>query len=371
MLQKIMKVIQRLTHVLGDLQLNAKVLLRSGQPVDSGEAMACLQQCYPSFASSCRKSRNPDYDNRSLLLSVIVPAYNEEKYIENCLDSILSQLAPGYEVIVVNDGSTDATPSLLDKYCHHEQLRIIHQENSGLSVARNAGIACAKGEYLCFVDSDDELPENALQNLMTTALEKNAKLVIGSYEKRFRFGKTLHTNLLPDQKVSNVSLPGFAHGRVIHYSVFQNLQFPEGYWFEDSIMAQIVHPLCQDAAYTISPICYLYYQNEAGIAATAMGKMKSIDSLWITMLLLKERMHFGLDYNQASYEHFLSMVNLTYQRTKLLDPCVAQCIFAVQRMLQKEYYDSFRSVKSKKNKRIEKALRENNFRKYIFACSNK
>lgn len=197
---------------------------------------------------------------------MIVPAYNVEKYIVNCLESILQQsVSFDYEVIVVNDGSTDTTASLLENYKHRKGLRIIHQENRGLSAARNTGIACSKGEYLCFVDSDDELPEDSLECLMTLALQKHAKLVVGSYERCLRNGTVLYTKLLRNEQVTENTLPGYAWGKVFHYSVFMNLRFPEGYWFEDTIMAQIVHKLCKDSAYSTSHICYKYYSNKTGI----------------------------------------------------------------------------------------------------------
>ena len=96
----------------------------------------------------------------SLLLSFIVPAYNAEPYLKECLDSIqrLDKQGCGCEVIVVNDGSTDGTAALLSNYQkEHADVKVITQENKGLSAARNAGMEVAQGDYLCFVDADDRL----------------------------------------------------------------------------------------------------------------------------------------------------------------------------------------------------------------------
>ena len=96
----------------------------------------------------------------NILLSFIIPAYNAEPYLRECLDSIsrLNMRGRGYEVIVVNDGSTDGTAALLEAYGReHVEVTVISQENRGLSAARNAGMRGAKGKYVCFVDADDHL----------------------------------------------------------------------------------------------------------------------------------------------------------------------------------------------------------------------
>ena len=372
MVQFLKRAAGKISRDFSNMKQMGRLLAHSARLPEAEDALSFLQHCSPDLGRSCWKDCEFDYEKRSVLLSVIVPAYNVEKYIVNCLESILQQsVSFDYEVIVVNDGSTDTTGAICENYKHRKGFRIIHQENRGLSAARNTGIACSKGEYLCFVDSDDELPEDSLECLMTLALQQHAKLVVGSYEKCLRNGTVLHTKLLRNEQVTENTLPGFAWGKVFHYSVFMNLRFPEGYWFEDSIMAQIVHPLCKDSTYSTSHICYKYYSNETGITVSSKGNMKSIDSLWITMRLLQERQKFQLSSTKASYEYFLSMVNLTYSRTKQLDVRVAQCVFVIQKMLIDTYYDTYKSESSRKKTQIEEALRTNNFRKYVLACESK
>ena len=102
-------------------------------------------------------------------LSFIVPVYNVEQYLRKCVDSLLSQDVPasGYEIILVDDGGQDKCPQICDEYAAaHENIRVIHQKNGGLSAARNAGIKIAKGGYVCFVDSDDYWEENVLGGLL-------------------------------------------------------------------------------------------------------------------------------------------------------------------------------------------------------------
>lgn len=111
-------------------------------------------------------------------ISVIVPVYNVEDYIEECLDSILSQDEKDIEVVCVNDGSTDDSLKLLEEYRRKDnRIIIISQENKGLAEARNSGIKAAKGEYIFFLDSDDKLAECALSKLYRTAVNENVPVV--------------------------------------------------------------------------------------------------------------------------------------------------------------------------------------------------
>ena len=105
--------------------------------------------------------------------SIIIPAYNAEAYLQRCLDSIFSQDFNGYEVIVIDDGSTDGTAALLEG---HPQVKVIRQENQGMATARNRGLDAAQGDYILFIDSDDELMPHALSNL---ASQINGEDIIG------------------------------------------------------------------------------------------------------------------------------------------------------------------------------------------------
>lgn len=110
-------------------------------------------------------------------VSVIVPAYNCEKYIEQCLNSILASKMEGLEILVVNDGSRDGTAEILDRYASQGKIIAIHQQNGGPSCARNAGLAAASGEYVGFVDSDDWVEADMFPKLYQAAEEHNADIV--------------------------------------------------------------------------------------------------------------------------------------------------------------------------------------------------
>ena len=113
----------------------------------------------------------------SPLISVIVPVYNLEAYIQNTLESLFSQTHKELEVITVDDGSTDNSPRILDNYVSHEpRLHVIHQVNGGVSAARNAGLAVATGDYIGFCDGDDEVEPDMYERLLTNLLKYDADI---------------------------------------------------------------------------------------------------------------------------------------------------------------------------------------------------
>ena len=108
---------------------------------------------------------------KAALLSVIIPVYNVEPYLEQCLDSVVNQTYKNLEIICINDGSTDNSLKILEKYQKKDKrIKLINQKNQGASVARNAGLDIANGEYIAFVDSDDYLELNAYEEAMKVAL---------------------------------------------------------------------------------------------------------------------------------------------------------------------------------------------------------
>ena len=112
------------------------------------------------------------------LISIIVPAFNAEDTIEKAVNSILNQTIDIYEIIIVDDGSTDKTPIICDQYAEmNTSIRVIHTENRGVSAARNRGLLESRGEYIGFVDSDDWLKPKMYETLLMTMVEQNADLV--------------------------------------------------------------------------------------------------------------------------------------------------------------------------------------------------
>ena len=211
-------------------------------------------------------------------LSIIIPVYNVVKWLERCVLSVVSQGLVDYEVILVDDGSTDGSGALCDELCHqYESLKVIHQPNGGLSAARNAGMAAAKGRYITFVDSDDELcPNTLLENL--ECLLRNPEVDMLEYPIEVHAGSAdAHTLAFSDETQSEdvffdwISRGGYVHcyacNKIYRASVWNELRFPIGEYFEDvSIMPTIIR-CCRSIHYS-SHGCYRYVMHSGSITTS-------------------------------------------------------------------------------------------------------
>ena len=119
-------------------------------------------------------------------ISVIIAVYNVEKYLRQCLDSVVNQTLKDIEIICIDDGSTDNSPKILERYANKDdRIKIITQQNQGQSVARNKGIEVAKGKYISFQDSDDVWLPQKLEKQITKAIETNADVIIAVMSGNF------------------------------------------------------------------------------------------------------------------------------------------------------------------------------------------
>ena len=113
------------------------------------------------------------------LISVVIPVYKVEKFIRNCVDSVIAQTYKDLEIILVDDVSPDGCPAICDEYAAADKrIKTVHKENGGLSSARNAGLDVATGEYVFFVDSDDYISENAIERLYEALIKEKADIAI-------------------------------------------------------------------------------------------------------------------------------------------------------------------------------------------------
>lgn len=127
---------------------------------------------------------------RTPLISVIIPVYNVEKYLHRCLDSVIAQTYQNLEIICVDDGSIDDSGKICDQYAVRDaRIKVIHQENQGLSAARNKGLDAAEGEYIAFVDSDDYILEDMYKKMLDKLLNYNVDLCVCQWQYEFSDGR--------------------------------------------------------------------------------------------------------------------------------------------------------------------------------------
>lgn len=175
-------------------------------------------------------------------ISVIIPCYNQDKYIAECLDSVIAQTFTDFEAVIVNDGSTDNSSKIINEYkVKDNRIKVINQENQGLSGARNTGLKRAAGEYVCFLDSDDTYDANFLQNLYQEAKKSDADVVMTN--TRYLQPDKVCIDGLKQQIITDFSekvavLPhGGACNKIYKMKFIKEheLHFPQGFYFEDNI----------------------------------------------------------------------------------------------------------------------------------------
>lgn len=181
-------------------------------------------------------------------ISVIVPVYNVEKYLKQCIDSIVNQTLKEIEIIIVNDGSTDKSREILDNYSNDSRVTIIDKENEGLGAARNTGLKLAKGEYIYFLDSDDYIELDMLEKLYNLSTTKNADIVQcgmrrfyeDSDKEEFIFYNQelmieIHSSESIVKKYLKYEIPGYVHNKIISRELLRknNILFPTGVYYED------------------------------------------------------------------------------------------------------------------------------------------
>lgn len=214
------------------------------------------------------------------MISVVIPVYNVEDYLPQCLDSVISQSYTNLEIILIDDGSRDSSGKICDEYALQDsRIRVIHQQNQGLSAARNAGIEIATGKYIIFVDSDDYLPGGTIEHLHSTAVAYQADFVAGTFLRLSKDGK-LSPNRLRDpivgvevytgrQKMENyICIPKQTNsvwGRLFARELFNEIRFPVGRLFEDVfVTCKLVHE-AQRIALTEVPT-YVYRKRANSIS---------------------------------------------------------------------------------------------------------
>ena len=252
------------------------------------------------------------------MISVLVPVYNVEKYLRRCLDSILRQTYTDYEIVLVNDGSTDQSGALCDAYAaEHKCIRVIHQENAGLAQVRNVSIAAARGEYLTFVDSDDTIEPTYLEVLMRDLQETGADISICSWsevsddgvrteltwdlkEKGFQVWTTQEAvkSLLYQKGIDNNTW-----GKLYTRAVLQNVVFPVGRVYEDIATTYQILMNAKRICYRPETL-YLYTSNTAGISQSAFTprRMDLIDMAEGMYLDIERRFP---DYHRAARARLL------------------------------------------------------------------
>ncbi len=216
------------------------------------------------------------------MISVIVPVYNVEAYLAQCLDSILAQTYHDLEILLIDDGSADRSGSICDAYqAKDERITVFHTTNHGLSAARNVGLDHAHGEYIAFVDSDDWIEHNMLETLYQKTAESGADVVECGYLREYRNGYVRYEMQFRGENALNGLLSGkisnIVWNKLWKAICFTNIRFPEGMMFEDT--ATTYRAFLYASAISIPDCLYHYRFRQSSISQK--HTTKSLTDFWI------------------------------------------------------------------------------------------
>ena len=216
------------------------------------------------------------------LVSIVVPVYNVEDYLERCLDSLIAQTYKEIEIILIEDGSVDGSLSICKSYAGKDsRITLIEQENIGLSGARNKGLEVYKGEYVMFVDSDDYITEDAIYKLMNAAINNDADMAICDMLYQYEDDSTVFSSggeFIIGNFKENKSLlyiNNSACNKLIHTSLLKDFKFPLGLWYEDLASIPVLITKANKIV-KVDETLYIYYQRKGSIAGSASAKIFDI-----------------------------------------------------------------------------------------------
>ena len=220
-------------------------------------------------------------------VSVIIPVYNTEQFLEDCLNSVLAQTFTDFEIIAVDDGSTDNSAAIVKRFSAKDnRIVIIHQENKGLSEARNTGIKAARGNWITFVDSDDMLAPSFLQKLWDAATQNKAniacsdKLLFWKNSEIETGDATVQAIVLSPEKALERALyqkngPDYsAWSKLYDAQIWQSRRFTPGIYFEDMDCIPQLLLEAEKVAFVPEPL-YLNRRHGTSILATAYNRQKA------------------------------------------------------------------------------------------------
>lgn len=244
-----------------------------------------------------------------VVISVIVPVYNVEKYLSQCIESILNQTFNNLELILIDDGSTDNSGEICDEYAIKDnRIRVIHKENGGISSARNTGLNATKGDYIAFVDSDDYIAMDMFEKMLDIAIKTNADMVkcgfnefnINSVKRTVNFGK----QEILENDVNGCSLLHLYFQNVLYIVAWNaiykrdlavKVRFPERLINEDNYSAGLY------LYYAKKIVCMneaLYYYRDVSNGLSKVGKTKKpLDIVVVKAMLYEHLLNNGVKNN--------------------------------------------------------------------------
>ncbi len=228
------------------------------------------------------------------LISVIIPVYNVEKYLSDCLDSVLKQSYRNLEILLVDDGSTDRSGSICEEYTGKDKrIRVIHQENAGVSMARNTGITACRGDYVGFVDSDDLIHERMFERLLDELEKNQADLSVCDLlrfkdesellQKREDENAIIYSKeqyLKKFFKIGSQTIEYYPWNKLYKRSLLRDDQYPKGVRDGEDIFATLKAILRAEKIAAFDEKLYFYRENPNSVTASFSEKDLGLIDVW-------------------------------------------------------------------------------------------
>ena len=221
------------------------------------------------------------------MVSIVIPVYNVEKYLKDCVNSVISQTYADLQIILVDDGSTDSSGNICDAFAEKdERIHVIHKKNGGLSDARNAGTSASKGEFIFYLESDDYLENDALQVLLRTQDQHRADVVVGNYFYTYDDREDIAENkeqvldkATSIERLMSGEIQTFTWGKLVRAEIAKKHKFPAGLLFEDHFWTHLVFQDSNIIACIPQPLVH-YRQRQNSISYTFTEKRLDIIKGW-------------------------------------------------------------------------------------------
>lgn len=330
-------------------QIKRAFLKKESILIDEKDSLSILECTSPDPA------KVPDYTTADLDpaidLSIIVPIYNHLDVLEECIESLLHQNTRfRYELILVDDGSTDGAQSFIEQYRSRDNLVLIHQANGGIAAARNTGISHAKGRYLMFADCDDSVKDSLVETLVAAAVSADSDIAMCGHNL-VKKKEGVVTSILPNVH-PGVNLLGYRNGdEIMNYAglpwakvykreLFEKVRFFPGYWYEDTIVHSLLFTQCEVFRYIpVALYDYNWYEgNFTHVQSSRQAKPKAVDRYWLIKAICDNYDRIGLPHNAMFYTMLLKHVSAYYYPSfSSLPKEVVQAMFLAGRELLLNY----------------------------------
>ena len=218
------------------------------------------------------------------LISIIVPVYNNEKFLTRCINSILIQTYKNFELIIIDDGSTDKSGQICDKYkLIDNRVQVYHIKNKGVSNARNYALEKVKGKYICFIDSDDYVEKDYLKVLYTNIVKSNADISICGHniiDKKIRKFYTKEVEFIKENNPLDILIrhkyfKGHIWDKMYKYELIKNVKFPNINYYEDLEFNYNVFKKAKKIIYNSIPL-YNYCKNDNSLLNSKFNSKKFV-----------------------------------------------------------------------------------------------